>query len=148
MRDENAIYLNAKLEQLPGVSPMRRDKRETAEAYFNYVFRYDQNQFHGLPIEKFRAAMSAELGCPIEACYEPLNECSLYAPHTKPQRHRLSEQYWEQINPARFDLPCCRRAHHQESVCFHFNVLMGTRADMDMIADAIVKIDQNARQLV
>ncbi len=147
LRDENAIYLNSQLEDLDGVSPMRRDTRETREAYFNFVFRYHQAEFKGLPTDVFRAALSAELGCAVETCYEPLNACSLYAPLTKPHRYRLTDQYWEQINPARFDLPRCRRAYCEESVCFHFNVLMGTRADIDMIAEAIARIYQYASEL-
>ncbi len=147
VRDENAIYLNERLQKLPGVSPMRRDARETREAYFNFVFRYHRDQFHDLPVTTFRTALAAELGCAVEACYEPLNACPLYAPHTKPQRHRLTQQYWEQINPARFELPCCHRAHREQSVCFHFNVLMGTRADMDLIAGSIEKIYECAGEL-
>ena len=142
LRDENAIYLNAKLAQLPGIVPMRRDARETVEAYFNFSFRYKRDAFDDVPVEVFRNALSKELGFAIEACYEPLNRCSLYAPLTKPSRHRLTEDYWKQVNPARFDLPVCTRAHQEESVCFHFNILMGTQADMDMIAQAITKIHE------
>ena len=40
-------------------SPMRRDQRETREAYFNFVFRYHQGEFKGLRIDAFRAALSA-----------------------------------------------------------------------------------------
>ncbi len=148
MRDENAIYLNSLLAEIPGIIPMRRDKRETREAYYNFTFRYQSGQFKNLPVDMFRKALSAELGCPVESCYEPLNRCSLYAPHTKPWRYRLSEEYWEQIDPSRFDLPVCRRAHEEESVCLHFNVLMGTRKDMDMIAEAITKVQENIDELL
>ncbi|MFH1716343.1 MAG: DegT/DnrJ/EryC1/StrS family aminotransferase, partial [Planctomycetota bacterium] len=140
IRDENAIYLNSMLAGLPGIVPMRRDERETREAYFNFAFRYKRQQFNELPVDAFRKALAAELGCPAEACYEPLNRCSLYTPHTKPWRYRLSEEYWEQIDPSRFDLPVCRQAYEEESVCFHFNILMGARRDMDMIVEAIKKV--------
>jgi len=148
MRDENAIYLNSLLAEIPGIVPMRRDKRETKEAYYNFTFRYKSGQFKGLPVDTFRKALSAELGCAAEACYEPLNRCSLYTPHTKPWRHRLSEEYWEQIDPSRFDLPVCRQAHEEESVCFHFNILMGTRRDMNMIAEAVRKVHENIDELL
>jgi L-glutamine:2-deoxy-scyllo-inosose/3-amino-2,3-dideoxy-scyllo-inosose aminotransferase len=146
-RDKNAQYLNARLAQLPGVLPMRRDKRETAEAYYNFSFRYRQEQFKGLPVTRFRAALSAELGCRVEASYEPLNACSLYAPHTKPRRYKLTAKHWKQIDPRRFKLPVCRRIHDRESVCFHHTVLMGTQADMDLIVEAIGKIYDNAHDL-
>jgi len=147
LRDHNAMYLNAKLAELPGVRPMRRDPRETREAYFNFAFRYKQDEFGDVPVEMFRKALALELGFGVEACYEPLNQCSLYVPHTKPWRHHVTDDYWTQIDPRRFDLPVCQRAYQEESVCFHFNVLMGTRQDMDMIVEAIDKVYQGIHEL-
>lgn len=147
VREENAKYFNSQLGQLPGVLPMRRDHRETAEAYYNYSFRYKREQFKGLPAKSFRAALAAELGCAVEASYVPLNGCSLYAPHTKPWRHRLTEEHWQRIDPARFELPVCHRIHREESVCLHHAVLMGTSADMDLVIEATRKIYDNADEL-
>jgi len=146
-RDENGIYINSLLHALPGVSPMRRDKRETKEAYFNFAFRYHKDEFKGLPVDKFRKALESELGIGVDASYEPLNSCSLYVPHTKPSRHKLSEQHWNEIDPARFELPVCNRIHHEESVCLHHKALMGSKADMDEIAQAIKKVYDHAGEL-
>lgn len=147
-RDSNAIRLNALLEQLPGVLPMRRDEREQLEAYFNFAFRFHSREFKDLPVTRFREALGAELGLEIDACYEPLNDCELYTPHTKPWRHKLSPEYWREIDPGRFDLPVSRQAHREESVCFHFTGLMGPPEDMDGIADAIDRIYRNAEELL
>lgn len=146
VREKNAIYFNSQLAGLPGVKPMRRDKRETMGAYYNFSFRYNKDEFKGLDVTKFREALGAELGCGVEASYEPLNACALYTPHTKPWRYKLSEKHWKQIDPARFDLPFCHRIHDAESVCFHHTVLMGTKADMDLILEAIQKIYDNAEE--
>jgi L-glutamine:2-deoxy-scyllo-inosose/3-amino-2,3-dideoxy-scyllo-inosose aminotransferase len=147
LREVNAIYLNSMLAELPGVEPMRRDERETAEAYYNFSFRFKREEFKDLPVALFREALSKEVGFSVEACYQPLNRCSLYSPFTKPWRHHITEEYWEQIDPARFDLPVCRRVYEEESACFHFNVLMGTKEDMDMIAEAVRKIYENRDEL-
>lgn len=146
-RDTNAKYINARLSNIRGVLPMQRDAREEVEAYFNFAFRYDREQFKGVSVERFRAALGAELGCPVEASYEPLNACSLYCPHTKPWRHKLSDAYFEQIDPTRFELPVCERVYGEESVCFHHTVLMGDTTDMDMILEAIEKVYSNADDL-
>lgn len=148
VREDNAEYLNSQLSQLPGVQPMRRDARETAEAYYNFSFRYHQEQFKGLPVARFREALAAELGCAVDASYKPLNACSLYTPHTKPWRHQLTEEHWKRIDPTRFKLPACERIHQEESVCFHHKVLMGTKADMDQMAEAIRKIYDSADELM
>ena len=148
VRDENGVYLNSLLKELPGILPMRRDERETKEAYFNFSFRYKKDKFKNLPAEKFREALGAELGITVEACYEPLNNASLYVPLTKPARHKLNEQYWKDIDPKRFELPVCQRIFKEESVCMHHKVLLGSKKDMNMIVDAIKKIYNNAEELV
>lgn len=140
LRDENAQYLNARLAACDGILPMRRDPRETREAYFNFAFRYDREAFDDLPVARFREALAAELGCAVSACYEPLNRCALYVPRTKPWRHRLTADYWAAIDPSRFDLPECTKAHDETSVCFHFSILMADRAELDGIVEAIEKI--------
>lgn len=148
LREDNAEYLNSLLLKLPGVRPMRRDNRETMAAYYNFSFRYKQDDFKRLPVTEFRKALSAELGCPVEPSYEPLNACALYTPHTKPWRHKLTDKYWQEIDAGRFDLPVCHRIHREESVCFHHSVLMGTKTDMDLIAESIQKVYNNAEQLL
>ncbi|HRX12122.1 MAG TPA: DegT/DnrJ/EryC1/StrS family aminotransferase [Draconibacterium sp.] len=147
VRDANGIYLNSLLADLPGVKPMKRDERETKEAYFNFAFRYFKDEFKGLPVAKFREALTAEIGIQVSASYEPLNKCSLYVPLTKPCRHKLNDEYWAAINPKRFDLPVCDRVHFEESVCIHHKILLGTKADIDMIASAIRKIYDNVELL-
>ncbi|WP_149304805.1 DegT/DnrJ/EryC1/StrS family aminotransferase [Pareuzebyella sediminis] len=146
-RDANGSYLNELLRDIPGISPLVRDERETKKAYFNFAFRYHSHEFKNLPVFQFRKALEAELGIVVDACYEPLNNCSLYVPHTKPARHRLSEEYWQNIDPKRFSLPVCERLFNKESVCLHHKVLMGTQADMRLIATAIQKIYDHAEEL-
>jgi L-glutamine:2-deoxy-scyllo-inosose/3-amino-2,3-dideoxy-scyllo-inosose aminotransferase len=148
VREESGIYLNSLLRNLPGVSPMKRDPRETQEAYFNFSFRYNSKEFKGLPVAKFRAALSAEIGLEASPSYIPLNKCSLYKPHTKPSRHKLSAEYWKAIDPERFDLPVCDRIHFEESVCMHHKLLMGSKSDMDLVASSIGKIYKNAEELL
>jgi L-glutamine:2-deoxy-scyllo-inosose/3-amino-2,3-dideoxy-scyllo-inosose aminotransferase len=147
LRDENAIYLNSIIKSIPGIVPIRRDKRETQEAYYNFSFRFKQEQFKGLPVIKFREALTAELGIEVAPSYTPLNKCSLYVPLTKPARHRLNDTYWKAIDPSRFVLPVCDRIHYEESACIHHKILMGTKKDMDIISSAIMKVYDNAENL-
>ncbi len=147
LRDENAIYLNSIIKKIPGIIPMHRDKRETKEAYYNFSFRYKKDEFKGLPVKKFREALTAELGIEVAASYIPLNKCSLYVPLTKPSRHKLNDAYWKAIDPSKFDLPVCERIHFEESACIHHKILLGTKTDMNMVADAIRKVYDNAEFL-
>lgn len=148
IRDTNGDYLNTLLADIPGVSALKRDARETKKAYFNFAFRYSQVAFKGIPVEKFRSALEAELQIVVDACYEPLNMCSLYVPHTKPARHKLNDTYWSAIDPKRFSLPVSERVFKEESVCIHHKILLGTQADMDLIASAIKKIYDNSEEII
>ncbi len=148
IREENGDYINSLISEMPGIKPMKRDARETKKAYFNFAFRYHKENFKNLPIEKFREALEAEIGISVEPSYEPLNKCSLYVPLTKPSRYKLNEEYWNDINPARFKLPICERIYNEESICLHHKVLMGTKNDMDIIIKAIKKIYDSAEELL
>ncbi len=147
-RDENAQYLNSLLEQIPGVMPMRRRKEITVASYFNFAFRLDVTKLGGLTNDNFCRALNAELGIPegFEPPYEPLNNCGLYKPHTK-VRHNLGKEYWNAINPKRFDLPVCTDANKRSGVTVHHMGLMGPKKDMDDIAKAVEKVVENAAEL-
>lgn len=147
LRDENCIYLNSLIRDINGIYPMRRDERETREAYFNFAFRYSKDGFKGLDVSRFRAAISAELGIEAAPSYIPLNNCSLYKPLTKPARHKLSDEYWKAIDPSGFDLPVCERIYFEESICIHHKILMGSKTDMEQVAAAIRKIYNNTDEL-
>lgn len=147
IRDKNAIYLNSKLAQIEGIKPMRREPGTEVQSYFNFAFRYDRKAFKSLPVEKFREALSAELNFPFMECYAPLNAADLYSPLTK-KRHKISDEYVEAINPKRFDLPVATKAYRETSVCAHHKILLGTKEDMDKVAEAIIKIKDNIDQLI
>ncbi|MCP4358397.1 MAG: L-glutamine:2-deoxy-scyllo-inosose aminotransferase, partial [Chloroflexi bacterium] len=145
-RDRNAIYLNKRFQEIDGITPMRREAGVELQSYFNFTFRYDKSSFKGLDVQRFRQALSAELGCEVESCYEPLNNCQLYKPLTK-KRYNISQEYIEQINPARFSLPVCENAYHNESVALHHSVLLAEQRDMDDIVNAIMKIQTHVDEL-
>jgi dTDP-4-amino-4,6-dideoxygalactose transaminase len=147
LRDANAQYLNQRLAEIDGVRPMRREPGTDVQSYFNFAFRYDRNSFIGLPVQVFRDALSKEMDFPFMPCYEPLNQCELYAPLTK-RRHHLSDEYLRAIDPKRIRLPVCERAYHETSVCAHHKLLLGSRSDMDLVADAIIKIKKHADELI
>jgi len=147
-RDANAMYVNGLLAQIPGILPMRRRKEVTQQSYYNFTFRLDPEALEGVTNHAFCAALNAELrsGDAVEPPYEPLNNCGLYKPHTKP-RHHLSAEYWDAIDPARFGLPVATDAHARTGVAVHHAALMGTKKDMRDIAKAVAKIAENAGEL-
>jgi len=148
LRARNGRAMDAILEEIPGLEPMKVDPRQTRRAYFNYAFRYDEKRFAGggISAEKFRTALSSELRLEFDRCYEPLNNCSLYRPLTK-KRYRISDEYQRAIDPSRFELPVCTRAFSTESVTTHHRFLMGGDRDLADFMGAIEKIQDNADEL-
>lgn len=146
-RDENAKYLRKRLENIQGIKMMRREEGTNVQSYFNFAFRYDSEAFDGLPVQKFREAVTAELDFPLTPCYQPLNACEIYSPLTK-KRHRISDEYVSSINPERFILPAATKAYREESVCLHHKVLMGSKEDMDKITEAIVKVREHVGEMM
>ncbi len=66
-RRQNADYLTAGLQQIPGIQPARLPENSRA-VWHLYAFRYDAGQFHGLPRSQFIRAMAAE-GIPCGSGY-------------------------------------------------------------------------------
>ena len=146
-RDENAMYLNAQLAEIPGILPMRRRKEITQQSYFNYAFRLDAKALK-IDNKQFCAALNAELGTgdAFEPPYDPLNNCGLFKPRTK-MRHKLSAEYWKALNPKRFKLPVCKDATEKSGVAVHHSMLMNSKKDMDLVAAAVRKIVDNVDEV-
>lgn len=66
-RQENAAYLSAALAEIPGIQPVRL-AADSRPVWHLYAFRYDAEQFHGLPRQQFFRAMGAE-GIPCGGGY-------------------------------------------------------------------------------
>jgi hypothetical protein len=114
---------------------------------YAYVFRYNAEAFHNIPVQTFRKALGAELGTHIGSVYEPLNHSPLYQPHTK-RRYRLNEEHWQAIEPTRFTTPVAAHAYANESVVISQPHLLAERTAMQAIADACLKLQGNAAELI
>jgi len=144
----NALYLDSKLKDIPGIIPYKLADGATRSSYHLYPFRYKKEHFDGLSREKFRAALQAE-GIPNyggygKQYYDGLIEDALGSRGYK----RLFSA--ERLNRYRDEL------HHlpendqltEEAVMFFQNMLLAERKDMDDIVRAIRKIYENRSQLV
>lgn len=147
-RDANAQYLSKKLQEIPGIQPMRRRKEVTQQSYFNYAFRIDAKAL-GVDNSQFSRALTAELnptGYQWDRPYEPLNKCMLYKPQTK-KRHHLNAAYWKSIDPKRYPMPVATDAHERSGVVIHHHALMGAKGDMDDIARAVGKLVEHVDEV-
>lgn len=145
-RSGNAAHLTRLLEQIPGIAPARLYEGCTRNAYHLYMFRYDAEQFAGLPRETFLKALRAE-GVPAGSGYSPLNKEPFLADAFATRgyqaiysKERLAAWAGENECPQN-DRLCA------EAVWFTQTMLLGPREDMDQIGEAIAKIQAHAGDL-
>lgn len=145
-RDQNAAYLTSLFREIPGLTPARMYENCTRNAYHLYMFRYDKEKFAGLPRAKFLKAMSAE-GIPSSGGYSPLNKEPFLKNtlESKGYQKIYSKSYaakWQERSRCPVNDRLC-----EEAVWFTQNMLVGTRSDMDQIAEAVRKIQAHAAEL-
>ena len=138
VREGNARRLDAALGELPGLTPVRCLPPQTRRSYYHYALRIDVRRFGWTDVGPLADMLSAELAFPAERVYRPLNDHPLYRPGTR-RTTALSESYRAAIDPARFHLPECERAH-AEVVSFHHRLLLGDDRDMDDVIRAFHKV--------
>jgi L-glutamine:2-deoxy-scyllo-inosose/3-amino-2,3-dideoxy-scyllo-inosose aminotransferase len=145
VRAENAALLSAGLAGIPGVRPVTPAPEITSPTYYQYAMRIDPAEFSGRSLDQICAALSAELGFPVNRCYPPLNDNPLYRPHSK-RRYQLDERHTWLIDPERFKLPEAERAY-REVVTVHHSFLLAPREAMAVATEAFQKVQRLAHQI-
>jgi dTDP-4-amino-4,6-dideoxygalactose transaminase len=144
-RRERAAYLTDRLSGLPGLrTPVVRPGAE--HSYYLYAIRYDENAT-GISRDDFVAAVNAE-GIPVSKGYgKPLYLEPLYQrriafgadgfPFTYPG-------YTGTVSYERGICPVTERMYFEELIVTNVCHSSATTADMDDVADAFVKVLDNA----
>jgi dTDP-4-amino-4,6-dideoxygalactose transaminase len=148
-RSANAEYLTSLLKEIPGIVPHRLYKNVTRAAYHLYPFRYKKEAFSGLSREGFISALRAE-GVPCSSGYTPLNTMPFLGNTFKTKNFQKmyssemldADRYYEENKCPENDRLC-----NEHAVWFTQNMLLGPKADMEVIATAIEKIRKNAGQI-
>jgi dTDP-4-amino-4,6-dideoxygalactose transaminase len=146
-RSENADYLTKLFNEIPGITPAKLYKGTTNSAYHLYMFRYDQSEFAGLSRERFIEALSAE-GIPCSTGYEQMNS-SEYVQGLAKNRHYLKiygekrMKEWLECNQC----PQNDKLTKEQSLWFTQTMLLGSRFDMEKIADSVRRIQKHAKEL-
>ena len=149
VRERNGRYLDRQLAGIEGIRQIREDDRQTQRSYHLYQYRYVQEEFGGLPREKFFEAAKAE-GIDTYGGYpQPLHKMPLFqragtgrefCPLSCPF-HGKEVDYREQSFPVAEEV--CRVAGWMRQ-----SILLGTREDMDDIVEAFRKVRDNVDQLL
>jgi perosamine synthetase len=147
-RLENALYLDARLKEIPGIVPYRLSDGATRSAYHLYPFRYKKEYFDGLPRHKFIAALHAE-GIPCGEGYGQQYFDGLIeeAITSRGYRRLFSKERLNRYREELHDLPDNDQLA-LEAVWFYQNMLLAGKQDMDDIVTAVRKVYENREHLL
>lgn len=140
-REENGSYLAERLLAETPLRPLARDPRVTQHGYHLFIARYDPAAFGGLDRATFLKALQAE-GVPCSEGYVPLYQM----PAVQDGSARLRRAMGTPVLPEPH-CPVTERACTTEGIWFFQTMLLGTKADMDSIVEAVQKIARLSRTM-
>lgn len=145
-RLENALYLDKKLKEIPGIIPVKPASGATRAVYHLYPFRYKKEIFNNVPKEKFINALVAE-GIPATGGYGKQNKDLLFeeAFNSRGYKRLFPEarlKKWRDENSLPGNDQVC-----DEVVTIYQSNLLGSRQDMDDIVNAVAKVYENRAEL-
>ncbi len=147
-RNENAAHLTSRLKGVPGVVPQKLYNGTTSGSFYLYAMSYKKEHFNGADRSTFIKAVRAE-GVTLSPYIrqglhrEPWIENIL---NQKVYKKMYSEQ---RLRKYRQELACpnCDAVCSDMLMLWASGPLLGTKEDMDDVADAIIKVYENRDQL-
>jgi dTDP-4-amino-4,6-dideoxygalactose transaminase len=135
-RNENAAYLTSKLKDLPGIVPQKLYEGTDSGSFYIYAMTYQKEHFHGADRGTFLKALQAE-GISLD----PYIGQGL---HKEPwTEHILNSRVYQNM----FSKERLQRYREELVMIWASGPLLGTKADMDDVANAMFKVYENRDRL-
>jgi dTDP-4-amino-4,6-dideoxygalactose transaminase len=147
-RNENAAYLTSKLAGCPGIVPQKLYPGTASGSFYLYATSYHKEHFNGIDRARFLKALAAEgvslspyipRGLHREPWIDHVLKSKVYQKMYSPRR---LQQFKEEMQ-----CPNCDRVCQEMAMLWASGPLLGSREDMDDIADAILKVYENRDKL-
>lgn len=149
-RNENAAYLKSRIKEIPGIIPYKLYDNVTRAAFHLFPFRYQKAQFEGLSRKGFLKALSAE-GVSCASGYGSTLNSGPYLEDAFRSKNYRKMYPAEMLDFGKFveqnQCPENNRICNEEAVWFFQNMLLGSKSDMDDVAQAISKVQKNAGRI-
>jgi dTDP-4-amino-4,6-dideoxygalactose transaminase len=147
-RNQNAAYLTSRLKGCPGVVPQKLYPGTTSGSFYLYALSYRKEHFNHVERARFLKAMEAE-GVALSPYIERGLHREPWVDHvvqSKVYRQTFSEPRLKEFREA-MACPKCDQVCQEMAMIWASGPLLGTPADMDDIANAILKVYENRDQL-
>lgn len=142
-REENGAHLNNLLKQIPGVRAKATYEGNTRNGYHLYMFEYNPEHFADMSKARFLQALQAE-GVPCSGGYTALNQ-QPFVEQFLSSRGMQRIYSAKRLKEYRERNLCPQNDKMIETTCWLTqNMLLGTKQDMEAIAEGIARIQQHA----
>jgi len=147
-RNQNAAYLSSRLKDIPGIVPQKLYEGTTSGSFYIYAMTYRKEYFSDVERSKFLKALRAEgvslddyieQGLHKEPWVEHILNSKVYQKMFSPERLR---RYREENS-----CPNCDKVCQEMVMIWASGPLLGTKEDMDDVANAILKVYKNRDKL-
>lgn len=147
-RNENAAHLTERLKGCPGIVPQKLYPGTASGSFYLYAMSYRREHFNNAPRARFLKAVAAE-GVALSPYIERGLHREPWVDHitkNKAYQRSFSARRLQEFREA-MSCPNCDRVCDEMVMLWASGPLLGTRADMDDVADAILKVYENRDQL-
>lgn len=145
-RSENVRLLTALLSEIEGITPQALDPRCTHNGHYAFIYHWNVAAFAGISRARFIEALKAE-GIPEQASYPPIHALDLFKDPKGYQGHIGPEHCARMKAAMEGKFPNTDTAAG-ETVWLPQTALLGDAEDMEEVAAAVRKIQENARALL
>ena len=149
-RNRNAEYLNSRLREIPGIVPQKLYKGTGRSTIWNYTAYYHKEHFNNVPRSNFLRALRAEgitMGSYIGRGFHRQGPWHEYMLNMNEYKNAFSRATLRRYRDE-FSYPNCDKVCDELLLSFRAtHILLGTRADMDDIANAVAKVYENRDRL-
>lgn len=136
-RNENGLYLDELLQNIDGITPLSRGEAITMHCYHIYIFKYNAAHFGGLPKDDFATMLAAE-GVPSFKGYpHPLYKQPLFQ-----NKNFMCYAIPDYVDYSQVHCPNAEQACGSDAVWILQHAMLGEKEDIEMFAQAIVKIQR------
>jgi len=147
-RNENAAHLTARLKGCPGIVPQKLYEGTASGSFYLYAMSYKKEHFNNVNRGRFLKAVAAE-GVSLSPYIERGLHREPWVDHivkTKAYQKTFSARRLQQFREE-MSCPKCDQVCQEMVMIWASGPLLGTQADMDDIADAILKVYENRDKL-
>ena len=147
-RNQNAAYLTSKVKDIPGIFPQKLYEGTASGSFYIYAMTYRKEHFNNADRDKFLKALRAEgvsldgyigQGLHREPWVEHILNSKVYQKMFSKER---LEKYREENK-----CPNCDQVCREMVMIWATGPLLGTKEDMDDVANAIIKVYENRDKL-